>query len=131
MYLSSPRVNIAEESVEDHRVQLQCKFYEMEGKYTEAKPRCTCPSYESNLHQVGEVQHQLPLNLMLVHFRPHLCSGYTDQYHPPDAPLVVVEVDDGVDAARAGQQGEADHDGDLPGVGVNRTLRPRLNLNRC
>jgi len=110
VYLSSPRVNIAEESVEDHRVQLQCKFDEMEGKYTEAKPRCTCPSYESNLHQVGEVQHQLPLNLMLVHFRPHLCSGYTDQYHPPDAPLVVVEVDDGVDAARAGQQGEADHD---------------------
>ena len=81
MYLSSPRVNIAEESVEDHRVQLQCKFDEMEGKYTEAKPRCTCPSYESNLHQVGEVQHQLPLNLMLVHFRPHLCSGYTDQHH--------------------------------------------------
>ena len=81
VYLSSPRVNIAEESVEDHRVQLQCKFYEMEGKYTEAKPRCTCPSYESNLHQVGEVQHQLPLNLMLVHFRPHLCSGYTNQYH--------------------------------------------------
>ena len=31
--------------------------------------------------QVGEVQHQLPLNLMLVHFRPHLCSGYTDQYN--------------------------------------------------
>ena len=28
-----------------------------------------------------EVQHQLPLNLMLVHFRPHLCSGYTDQYN--------------------------------------------------
>jgi predicted nucleic acid-binding Zn finger protein len=75
------RVNIAEESVEDHRVQLQCKFDEMEGKYTEAKPRCTCPSYESNLHQVGEVQHLLPLDLMLVHFRPHLCSGYTDQYH--------------------------------------------------
>ena len=70
MYLSSPRVNIAEESVEDHRVQLQCKFDEMEGKYTEAKPRCTCPSYESNLHQVGEVQHLLPLDLMLVHFRP-------------------------------------------------------------
>ena len=63
MYLSSPRVNIAEESVEDHRVQLQCKFDEMEGKYTEAKPRCTCPSYESNLHQVGEVQHLLPLDL--------------------------------------------------------------------
>ena len=81
VYLSSPRVNIAEESVEDHRVQLQCKFDEMEGKYTEAKPRCTCPSYESNLHQVGEVQHLLPLDLMLVHFRPHLCSGYTDQYH--------------------------------------------------
>ena len=37
MYLSSPRVNIAEESVEDHRVQLQCKFDEMEVKYTEAK----------------------------------------------------------------------------------------------
>ena len=33
------------------------------------------------LHQVGEVQHQLPLDLMLVHFRPHLCHGYTDQYH--------------------------------------------------
>ena len=81
MYLSSPRVNIAEESVVDHRVQLQCKFDEKEGKYTEAKPRCTCPSYESNLHQVGEVQHLLPLDLMLVHFRPHLCSGYTDQYH--------------------------------------------------
>ena len=30
-------------------------------------------------------------------------------HHPPDAPLVVVEVDDGVDAARAGQHGEADH----------------------
>ena len=28
VYLSSPRVNIAEESVEDHRVQLQCKFDE-------------------------------------------------------------------------------------------------------
>ena len=81
VYLSSLRVNIAEESVVDHRVQLQCKFDEKEGKYTEAKPRCTCPSYESNLHQVGEVQHQLPLNLMLVHFRLHLCSGYTDQYH--------------------------------------------------
>ena len=65
----------------DHRVQLQCKFDEKEGKYTEAKPRCTCPSYESNLHQVGEVQHQLPLDLMLVHFRPHLYYGYTDQYH--------------------------------------------------
>ena len=81
VYLSSLRVNIAEESVVDHRVQLQCKFDEKEGKYTEAKPRCTCPSYESNLHQVGEVQHQLPLDLMLVHFRPHLCHGYTDQYH--------------------------------------------------
>ena len=81
VYLSSPRVNIAEESVEDHRVQLQCKFDEKEGKYTEAKTRCTCHSYESNLHQVGEVQHQLPLDLMLVHFRPHLCSGYTNQYH--------------------------------------------------
>ena len=23
----------------------------------------------------------IPLNLMLVHFRLHLCSGYTDQYH--------------------------------------------------
>ena len=34
-----------------------------------------------DLHQVGEVQHLLPLDLMLVHFRPHLCSGYTDQYH--------------------------------------------------
>ena len=85
-------------------LQLQCNVDELGGKYTEAKPRCTCPSYESNLHQVGEVQHQLPLNLMLVHFRPHLCSGYTDQYHPPDAPLVVVEVDDGVDAAWAGDQ---------------------------
>ena len=65
----------------DYRVQLQHNVDEEEGKYTEAKPRCTCPSYESNLHQVGEVQHQLPLDLMLVHFRPHLCSGYTDQYH--------------------------------------------------
>ena len=52
---------------------------------------------------------------MLVHFRPHLCSGYTDQYHPPDAPLVVVEVDDGVDAAGAGEQDEADHGGDPGG----------------
>ena len=65
----------------DYRVQLQRNVDEEEGKYTEAKPRCTCPSYESNLHQVGEVQHQLPLNLMLVHFRRHLCSGYTEQYH--------------------------------------------------
>ena len=67
MYLSSLGVNIAEESVVDHRVQLKFKFDKKEGKYTEAKPRCTCPSYESNLHQVGEVQHQLPLNLILVH----------------------------------------------------------------
>ena len=80
MYLSSPRVNIAEESVENHRVQLQCKFDEMEGKYTEAKPRCTCPSYESNLHQVGEVQHQLPLDLMLVHFRPGAGGALTPEF---------------------------------------------------
>ena len=33
-------------------------------------------------------------------------------HHAPDAPLVVVEVDDGVDAAGAGEQGEADHGGD-------------------
>ena len=85
---SSRRVNIAEESVVDHRVQLQCKFDEMEGKYTEAKPRCTCPSYESNLNQVGEVQHQLPLDLMLVHFRHHLCNGYTDQYHSCNMSIV-------------------------------------------
>ena len=50
VYLSSVRVNIAEESVMDHRVQLQCKVYEEGGKYTEAQPRCTCPSYESTLH---------------------------------------------------------------------------------
>ena len=50
VYLSSVRVNIAEESVVDHRVQLQCKVYEEGGKYTEAQPRCTCPSYESTLH---------------------------------------------------------------------------------
>ena len=50
MYLSSVRVNIVEESVVDHRVQLQCKVYEEGGKYTEAQPRCTCPSYESTLH---------------------------------------------------------------------------------
>ena len=81
MYLSSYRINNAEESVVDYRVQLQRNVDEEGGKYTEAKPRCTCPSYESNLHQVGEVQHLLPLDLMLVHFRPHLCSGYTDQYH--------------------------------------------------
>ena len=45
-------VNIAVESTMVHRVQLQCNVDELEGKYTEAKPRCTCPSYESNLHQV-------------------------------------------------------------------------------
>ena len=50
VYLSSLRVNIAEESVVDHRVQLQCKVDELEGKYTEAQPRCTCPSYELTLH---------------------------------------------------------------------------------
>ena len=33
-------------------------------------------------------------------------------HRPPDPPLVVVEVDDGVDAAGAGEQGEADHGGD-------------------
>ena len=33
-------------------------------------------------------------------------------HRPPDASLVVVEVDDGVDAAGAGEQGEADHGGD-------------------
>ena len=31
------------------RVQLQCNVDELGGKYTEAKPRCTCPPYESTL----------------------------------------------------------------------------------
>ena len=32
------------------RVQLQFNVDEEEGKYTEAQPRCTCPSSESTLH---------------------------------------------------------------------------------
>ena len=31
------------------QVQLQCNVDELGGKYTEAKPRCTCPPYESTL----------------------------------------------------------------------------------
>ena len=29
----------------------------------------------------SEVQRQFLMFLCLVHFRPHLCHGYTDQYH--------------------------------------------------
>ena len=74
VYLSSLRVNIAEESVVDHRVQLQCKFDEKEGKYTEAKPRCTCPSYESNLHQVGEVF------FLFFYLLSMICPLWTDSW---------------------------------------------------
>ena len=51
VYLSSPRVNIAVESTLIHRVQLQCNVDELGGKYTEAKPRCTCPPHESTLQR--------------------------------------------------------------------------------
>ena len=84
------------DSTQGHRVQVQVQrgaaelnldFVALSWSWTRRRtststwPRCTCPSFESNLQQVGEVQHKLQLNLMLVHFRPHLCSGYTDQYH--------------------------------------------------
>ena len=51
LYLSSYRINNAEESVVDYRVQLQHNVDEEGGKYTEAKPRCTCPLSESTLRQ--------------------------------------------------------------------------------
>ena len=50
LYLSSYRINNAEESAVDYRVQLQRNVDE-EGKYTEAKPRCTCSFSESTLRQ--------------------------------------------------------------------------------
>ena len=41
LYLSSYRINNAEESAVDYRVQLQRNVDEEGGKYTEAQPRCT------------------------------------------------------------------------------------------
>ena len=51
LYLSSHRINNAAESAVDYRVQLQRNVDEEGGKYTEAKPRCTCPLSESTLRQ--------------------------------------------------------------------------------
>ena len=51
MYLSFLRINIAAESAVYYRVQLQRNVDEEGGKYTEAKPRCTCPLFESTLRQ--------------------------------------------------------------------------------
>ena len=49
LYLTSYRINNAEESAVDYRVQLQRNADEERGKYTEAKPRCTCLLSESAL----------------------------------------------------------------------------------
>ena len=49
LYLTSYRINNAEESAVDYRVQLQRNVDEERGKYTEAKPRCTCLFSESAL----------------------------------------------------------------------------------
>ena len=91
MYLSSVRVSIAEESVVDHRVQLQYKVYEWEGKYIEVKSieaksksneaqpswtwtwtrwtclRCTCLPTSQLCIQVGEDHVQLLMDFILVH----------------------------------------------------------------
>ena len=49
--LYSHRINNAVESALYYRVQLQRNVDEEGGKYTEAKPRCTCPLSESTLRQ--------------------------------------------------------------------------------
>ena len=49
MYLSSLRVNIAEESVVDHRVQLQCKVNELGGKSNKAIAELDLAKYLSSL----------------------------------------------------------------------------------
>ena len=72
--MSSVWVNIAEESVVDHRVQLQCKVYEEGGKYTKALPRSTCPSYESTLHTSRWSPCPVTLDFMLVHWRFCYCK---------------------------------------------------------
>ena len=51
VYLSSLQVNIAVESTEVHRVQFQGNANEKGGKYTEAEPRCICPSFEFALQR--------------------------------------------------------------------------------
>ena len=51
LYLSSQRINNAAELAVDYRVQLQRNVDEEGGKYTEAKPRCTCPLSKSTLRQ--------------------------------------------------------------------------------
>ena len=51
LYLYSHRINNAVESAVYYRVQLQRNVDEEGGKYTEAKPRCTCPLSESTLRQ--------------------------------------------------------------------------------
>ena len=67
LYLTSYRINNAEESVVDYRVQLQRNVDEEGGKYTEAKPRCTCPLSESTLRQSRLSTPPLLCDFRLVH----------------------------------------------------------------
>ena len=57
LYLTSYRINNAEESAVDYRVQLQRNVDEERGKYTEAKPRCTCLPPSQHCSGVGQVHH--------------------------------------------------------------------------
>ena len=61
--------NNALESVVDYRVQLQRNVDEEGGKYTEAKPRCTCPLFESTLRQSRLSTPPLLCDFRLVHWR--------------------------------------------------------------
>ena len=69
LYLSSYRINNAEESAVDYRVQLQRNVDEEGGKYTEAQPRCTWPLSESTLRQGRWGLPPLLSDFRLVHWR--------------------------------------------------------------
>ena len=69
LYLSSYRINNAEESAVDYRVQLQRNVDEEGGKYTEAQPRCTWPLSESTLRQGRWGLPLLLSDFRLVHWR--------------------------------------------------------------
>ena len=85
LYLSSHRINNAAESAVDYRVQLQRYVDEEGGKYTEAKPRCTCPLSKSTLCQGRCGPPPLLCDFILVHWRNSwfiFCSELDKEFTP-------------------------------------------------
>ena len=84
LYLSSYRINNAEESAVDYRVQLQRNVDEEGGKYTEAQPRCTWPLSESTLRQGRWGPPPLLSDFRLVHWRNPSLFFYRTLFIPAD-----------------------------------------------